>query len=553
MTRARRNREFPDASELAALRAVMEGMSAREAVDRFLADQRTFGSSSRSLISGIRRRLVNIARERHRHDLIELFGAAARSRRARSVAGAIETLRSASMPQPLVTDEVDLWFSPRIAMPMVAAGIETLADVVVRMVASPRWWRKVRGLGRIGASQVDDFVRGHGDLLARANAVTARPTSPLVPWEHLKAPQQLDGSRGAFRAPKATSVLAADTDYAAVQAWLELQESPATRRAYRKEAERLMLWAIVERGKPLSSLTTEDAISYRAFLRKPTPKERWVGSIAARTNAQWRPFQDGLSPRSAAYALQVLGALFRWLIAQRYVLANPLAGVRVRAGTRAAPLDMQRSFTEHEWSLIMSVAQSVELEQTWSEDAIARLKFVLNFSYATGLRAAELAGAVLGDSVERRGDMWLQVRGKGQKEGLVAAPPLAKNALSQYLAYRGLPITVARWDPSTPLIASLAASEAITAGRLWQICKRFFEHAATVLREISPALAEKLGRASPHWMRHTHATHALNFGADVTAVRDNLRHASISTTSTYLHSEETKRARQMAEAFRGVR
>ncbi|NBF18134.1 tyrosine-type recombinase/integrase, partial [Pseudomonas sp. Fl4BN2] len=62
-------------------------------------------------------------------------------------------------------------------------------------------------------------------------------------------------------------------------------------------------------------------------------------------------------------------------------------------------------------------------------------------------------------------------------------------------------------------------------------------------------LAGKLRKASPHWMRHTHATHALARGAELTTVRDNLRHASVSTTSIYLHSDEIKRARQLGEAF----
>ena len=50
-------------------------------------------------------------------------------------------------------------------------------------------------------------------------------------------------------------------------------------------------------------------------------------------------------------------------------------------------------------------------------------------------------------------------------------------------------------------------------------------------------------------MRHTHATHALARETELTTVRDNLRHASISTTSIYLHGDEVKRARQMGEAF----
>lgn len=65
----------------------------------------------------------------------------------------------------------------------------------------------------------------------------------------------------------------------------------------------------------------------------------------------------------------------------------------------------------------------------------------------------------------------------------------------------------------------------------------------------NPSLAEKLRRASPHWMRHSHATHALESGAELTAVRDNLRHRSIATTSVYLHSDNVKRARQIDSAF----
>jgi site-specific recombinase XerD len=71
--------------------------------------------------------------------------------------------------------------------------------------------------------------------------------------------------------------------------------------------------------------------------------------------------------------------------------------------------------------------------------------------------------------------------------------------------------------------------------RLWEVTKRFFATAAGSLDDAHPSLAEKLRKATPHWMRHTHATHALESGADLTTVRDNLRHASVATTSIYLH------------------
>ena len=123
-----------------------------------------------------------------------------------------------------------------------------------------------------------------------------------------------------------------------MQSWLALHESPATKTAYRKEAERLILWAIVERGRALSSLTTDDAVAYRSFLRPPAPRARWIGPPPPRSSPDWRPFAGDLSPRSTAYSLSVLGALYRWLMQQHYVLSNPFAGLKVRGVIKGATM-----------------------------------------------------------------------------------------------------------------------------------------------------------------------------------------------------------------------
>lgn len=139
-----------------------------------------------------------------------------------------------------------------------------------------------------------------------------------------------------------------------------LHETVTTQSAYRKEAKRLILWAIVERGRSLSSLTTEDAIAYRSFLRHPQSRERWVGPPRPRSAPKWRPFAGNLSARSIAYALSVLGALFRWLIEQRYVLTDPFADIKVRGKTRVTPPDTSRGFTEGEWGLVRTMANRLE-------------------------------------------------------------------------------------------------------------------------------------------------------------------------------------------------
>jgi site-specific recombinase XerD len=531
-------------------------MTARAAVVRYLGNRKATGQSSRAVLGRIRLALARQARERHRPDLAQLFegSAAQRQQRGRAVDQAIEQLRGLPPPAPLIGDEIARWLPARIVRALRGRGIKTLAELTLRIPRRRRWWADIPGLGQAGARTVEAFFAGHPELTQRARALVVRDSQePIVPWERLQLPQELDGSRGAFRAPRDSCVLTADNDYSAVQAWLALHESEATQRAYRKEAERLILWAIVERSKPLSSLTTEDAVAYRAFLRHPTPRSRWVGPAVARSSSEWRPFIGGLSARSIAYALSVLGALFRWLIEQRYLLANPFGGLKVRGGGRAAALDASRAFSSGEWTLVRSVADGLEWSYGWSTPAAQRLRFLLDFGYATGLRGGELVGQTLGQiKQDGRGDTWLHVLGKGEKAGKVALPALGRAALDRYLAQRGLPTTPQRWDPATPLLANLEEDGmAITGSRLRAVLRRFFNTVAQVIEKESPGTAEKLRRATPHWMRHTHASHALERGAELTTVRDNLRHASISTTSIYLHGDEARRARQMDQAFAG--
>ena len=93
----------------------------------------------------------------------------------------------------------------------------------------------------------------------------------IVPFEKFLLPAELDGSEGRFRAPLHHGLLEAKNDDEAIAAWLATKHDPngtgrtATHRAYRKEAEGLLLWAILEHGKPLSSLTVRaQVVSCRA-------------------------------------------------------------------------------------------------------------------------------------------------------------------------------------------------------------------------------------------------------------------------------------------------
>ncbi|MGJ7497814.1 phage integrase family protein [Variovorax sp. RT4R15] len=551
---------FPKSAALACLRAWHSGLSTRDAVNQYVGASKAAGQSSRAIVTGIRKELAQFARTRQRADLARLFElpVAERVKHARKVADAVETLSSLPLPFPAVTDDIDDWLQPRSVRALRAHGIKTLADLTVRVPRRRRWWAGVPGLGASGARQIEAFFDAHPELTARARTLVRLDTrGDVVPLEQFLVPAEVDGSRGTFRGPVETCTLAARNDYEAVNAWLSMHESAATQRAYRKEAERLILWAVLERGRALSSLTAEDAVAYRAFLRRPSPRSRWVGPARPRTASDWRPFAGDLAARSVAYALSVAGALFRWLIQQRYTLANPFAGLKVRGADRSQEQAVMRVFSEGEWAIVQSVAEGLEWGGGWEARAAQRLRFVLDFAYATGLRVSELVGGTLGQiEVDGHGDTWLHLSGKGGKAAKVALPSMARGALDRYLMQRQLPVTPSRWEPATALIGSIEGDEAsmgsksgISATRLWHVMKRFFAQVAKVIENENPATADKLKKASPHWMRHTHATHALARGAELTTVRDNLRHASIQTTSIYLHGDEVKRARQMEGAF----
>ncbi|MBP0713552.1 site-specific integrase [Burkholderia sola] len=544
---------LPGTASLSALRAWYAGVGSREAIERYCPQALEGGQSARGVIGWLRRQVVEFVLSRHRDDLVPPFQCAAgeRTRHRKAANRALDIMPTLAVPQPQVSDPVDVWLPPHVVPALHRHGIRTLADLTVRIPRRRRWWLAIPGLGERSARRIEAFFAAHPALTERARAliVVATP-EPVAPWESIRVPHDVDGSRGTFRAPKPMCALEADNDYQAISAWLERHEAIETRRAYRREAERVLLWAIVERNKALSSLTSEDATAYRTFLRHPAPRGRWVAPARPRSSPEWRPFTGSMSPDSIAYALSVLGAMFRWLIEQRYVLANPFAGLKVRGAQRAGELDISRAFSAGEWDLIRTIADGLEWSNGWTVPAAQRLRFVLDFGYATGLRAGELVGVALGGiETGARGERWLHLTGKGAKVGKVVLPPLACFALDQYLIQRGLSVIPSRWAPDTPLLGHLDAPGGITTPRLREVLRRFFRTAADAIEVDHPALAGKLRRATPHWLRHTHATHALANGATLTTVRDNLRHASITTTSIYLDDDEVQRMQQIERIF----
>lgn len=381
----------------------------------------------------------------------------------------------------------------------------------------------------------------------------------IAPLEQLVVIDALSGREGVNRAQANHRQLSADTDREAVFAWLAgFADSPNTLANCRREAERLLLWSLAERGKPLSSLTHEDLLLYQRFLS--APPTHWVmdGRKLPRSHPRWRPFAGPLSPASQRQAMVVLNSMLSWLVQAGYLAGNPLALSRNRRKSPAAPR-VERFLEESLWAEVRITVTSMPRDSTREQATHARARWLLSLLYLCGLRISEVVGNRMGDffcRANRLGEprWWLQVLGKGGKERLVPATNELMVELSHYRRVLGLtPLPLEAdsapllfpvwWRAPTEPFKAIVWPEPLTRAAIHGIVKDVFAATAARLLAQGPdqaMQAHRIQSASSHWLRHTMASRLAN-DVDLLHVRDTLGHASISTTSIYLHAEDDKR------------
>lgn len=546
------------------------------------------------------------------------------SRRARLIARQLEALawleRLVAQP-PQSGDAAASWLHPDLAAHLEAAGVFTVRQLVERINGlGMRWWTGIRAIGAAKAERIMDWLRAHeasiglpigahvqvkrSKLYPHELARVVPRATAIVPLEKFIVPAELNGASGLYRAPQRLCLMRATTDYEAILIWIRSKHGLApqrkallqrqrgidpaapegpmawldylshTQRAYRREAERFLLWAIVQHGKPLSSMTLDDCEAYCRFLADPAPAERWCGPRAReKWSPLWRPFEGPLSPRAQRQAVTILKNLYTFLVDQCYLIGNPWKGI-VLPKAAGARINKGRSFTQAQWDLI-------EQQLTLLPDTSAhhRLRFALHFFYATGLRLAEAVAATVDhldwvsyppdsdDEDDAPVDGWLlTVIGKGEKERGVPVPLDVIGELSKYLVARGLDpdpehpanrgahllgqaVDVADRAPWLPQAKTPADPKAgIAPSTLYRQLRSFFTDCASVLARTDPKGAQRLAAASTHWLRHTHGAHAVAAGTPLDVLQQNMGHASLDTTTIYTTSEERRRMKA-AEKF----
>ena len=383
---------------------------------------------------------------------------------------------------------------------------------------------------------------------------------PPQPIENLAIPPELDGSEGNNRSRNGTAQIAARNDLDAIRAWLaRFVDTKTTFDNYRKEAERLLLWSVLQIGKPLSSLTHEDLLRFRVFLVNPQPEHRWVsasGGKYPRGDARWRPFNGPLSPASQRQALIILNGMFTWLVDAGYLRGNPMALLRQR-GKHAAPR-VTRYLSISLWDEVKGFVGQLPQDTAVQKAYYARCRWLTTLFYLQGMRISEVAAGKMGDFSRRLGadgrdQWWLEALGKGEKERIVPVSGELIQELRTYRTTNGLSALPTRADETPLVIPFRGKNRCLSRSAIHDAIKGIFAGAASWLRVKGSEFADRadeLERASAHWLRHTAGSHQADGGIDLRTVRDNLGHVSLNTTSLYLHQEDDKRHRETVNRHR---
>jgi len=233
-----------------------------------------------------------------------------------------------------------------------------------------------------------------------------------------------------------------------------------------------------------------------------------------RTIRSWVVFlmDSGYSSRTVHRKLTSLSTYCKYLIKEGMLDSNPLDRVLKPKLKKRVPAFVEEGKLE---SLLEEFEFGDDFKGT-------RNRLVLDLLYQTGMRRSELTGLTTG-AVNREGKS-LKVKGKREKERII---PLNEELLSAIERYLNIRSTLMAQNSSDRLIVTEKGEPAYDK-LIYRIVNRYLSMVTT------------LDKKSPHVLRHTFATHMLNRGADLNAIKELLGHASLSATQVYTHNTYKK-------------
>ncbi|MFM6914470.1 MAG: tyrosine-type recombinase/integrase [Aquirufa sp.] len=247
-----------------------------------------------------------------------------------------------------------------------------------------------------------------------------------------------------------------------------------------------------------------DLEQFTAFI---APQE--LTQIQALTIRKWliSLSDDSIQNRSINRKLATLRTFYKYLLRTGKVSENPMASIRMVKTTKKIPQFVRESEMEN-------LVEHRKIATNFSE---ARDELILFLLYGTGIRLAELIS--LQNNQVNLAAKTIRVIGKRNKERVIPIPGLLIDLIATYRSFCTVEhahlLLTDKGEPLYPMF---------------------------VQRLVKKNLGEysQLEKLSPHVLRHTYATHLLNKGADLNAIKELLGHANLAATQVYTHNSMEK-------------
>lgn len=225
-----------------------------------------------------------------------------------------------------------------------------------------------------------------------------------------------------------------------------------------------------------------------------------------------------ISAKSVNRKLSSLKSFFRFLQVQQIIDVNPMSKISGPKTPKRLPVFVDENQMEN-------LFQLVQFEDNFNG---LRDKLILDIFYQTGIRRSELSH--LKESDVDLFESTIKVLGKRNKERIIPISLSLKRNLESYFQVKknkGL---------SNPILLVNEKGQALKDQGIYNIVKKYLSQITSIQKK------------SPHVLRHTFATHLLNNGADINAVKDLLGHANLSATQIYTHNTIDKLKKSYKQA-----
>lgn len=218
--------------------------------------------------------------------------------------------------------------------------------------------------------------------------------------------------------------------------------------------------------------------------------------------------EQGISPRSVHRKVTSVKSFFKYLMREELVPSNPAENLTLPKVRKKLPAFVEEKSLHH----LFDDGESFDNSFTG-----VRNKLVLALFYGTGMRLSELIGLKERD-VDSKAYL-IKVLGKRRKERIIPYPREINQLLGSYIEVRNRELG---YEPEFLLVTDKG--------------KQVYEKLIYRIVKNNLSKVTSLEKRSPHVLRHTYATHLLNRGADLNAVKELLGHSNLAATQVYTHT-----------------